>query len=127
MNIVGEGFHKNINNQIRQRQKVHGSGYDQNFRTPEQITYLNANSSWCRLVSGTDIKNVDILNNPSVKYIGLTGNELARRFVLFNGSSHYPLNSPIFRSGFNAVFGWRRQRGCRRAGAASSREPGIKE
>jgi hypothetical protein len=101
MNIVGEGFHKNINNQIRQRQKVHGSGYDQNFRTPEQITYLNANSSWCRLVSGTDIKNVDILNNPSVKYIGLTGNELARRFVLFNGSSHYPLNSPIFRSGVN--------------------------
>ena len=102
MNIVGEGFHKNINDQIRQRQKVYGSGYLNNVpRTPEQITYLNANSSWCRLVSGTDIKNVDILNNPAVKYIGLTGNELARRFVLFNGSSHYPLNSPIFRSGVN--------------------------
>jgi predicted chitinase len=101
MNIVGEGFHKNINDQVKQRQKIYGSGYDQNFRTPEQLTYLNANSSWCRLVSGTNVANINVLNNPAVKYIGLTGNELARRFVLFNGSSHYPLNSPIFRSGVN--------------------------
>ena len=43
MNIVGEGFHKNINDQVKQRQKIYGSGYDQNFRTPEQLTYLNAN------------------------------------------------------------------------------------
>ena len=49
MNILGEGFHKNIINQIDTRQKVHGSGYT-GLRTREEILYLNANSSWCKFL-----------------------------------------------------------------------------
>jgi len=91
MNVLGEGFHKNIIKQIDQRQKVYGSGYTNTPRTSEEIVYLNANTAWCKLMSSTNITaNFDFpnaLNNPTIQSLGLKGNELAKRFVLFNGTS----------------------------------------
>lgn len=86
MNIIGEGFHKNINDQVIQRQKVYGSGYTTGIRTPEEILYLNANTSWCKLVSSVNINDPSVIQNQSVTGIGnISGNELAKKFVLFNG------------------------------------------
>jgi len=100
MNVLGEGFHKNIIGQISQRQKVYGSGYTPGTsRTPEEIVYLNANTAWCKLMSSTNITNLNVLNNPTIKDLKLTGNELAKRFVLFNGTSIYNRRTTTFRGG----------------------------
>jgi hypothetical protein len=100
MNLLGEGFHKNIISQIKQRQKVYGSGYvPGSSRTPEEITYLNANTAWCKLMSSTNINNIEFLNNPTIKELGLTDNQLAKRFVLFNGTSLYDGKKTTQRSG----------------------------
>ena len=59
MNIVGEGFPKEIITQVYNRQRAYGSGYSNAIsRTPEEILYLNANSSWCKLISSTNIENI---------------------------------------------------------------------
>ena len=100
MNIFGEGFPKEIVNQIDVRQKKHGLGYN-NERTIDSHLYKNANSSWCRLVSSTDIININKLLNNNLKYLPsiLTKekNKLAKNFVLFNGLSAQ--NSPNNRTG----------------------------
>jgi hypothetical protein len=101
MNILGEGFHKNIINQIDQRQKVYGSGYTEIPRTSEEIVYLNANTAWCKLMSSTNIKDISVLNNPTITDLGLTGNELAKRFVLFNGTSLYDNKVMSLRGGIS--------------------------
>ena len=56
-NIFGEGFPDQIKNQIDYRQKRYGSGNIGN-RTADDISYLNSNTSWCKLVSGVDIDNL---------------------------------------------------------------------
>ena len=87
MNIFGEGFPDEIQKQIKYRQEVYGSGYaSATSRTNEQILYLNSNTSWCKLISGVDISSSIAINNPTIKNIGLNDNELARKFVLFNGT-----------------------------------------
>jgi len=85
-NIFGEGFPDQIKNQITNRQKRYGSGNIGN-RTANDISYLNSNTSWCKLVSGVDIDNLNILNNPTIKSLGLSKNDLAERFVLFDGTA----------------------------------------
>lgn len=89
MNIFGEGFPKEIINQVTNRQKAYGSGYSAISRTPEEISYLNANSSWCKLISSVDVKDTELLNNPTIKQLGLKDTELAKKFVLFNGTSEF--------------------------------------
>ena len=70
MNIVGEGFPEEIISQVYNRQKAYGSGYlNANLRTSEEIVYLNANSSWCKLISSTDLDDIDKINNPTIKTI----------------------------------------------------------
>ena len=86
MNLLGEGFPEGIIKQIAQRQKVYGSGYINTTRTPEEIIYLNANTAWCKLISATNIDKIEAINNPTIKKLGLTGSELAKKFVLFNGT-----------------------------------------
>lgn len=112
MNILGESFYPEITNQINIRQKIYGLGFDQNSsRSNESIQYLNGNTAWCKLVSSTRIANPNILNNTSIKQLGLTGNELAEKFILFNGvqdkngiqrSGISSFSSP---SGFNNAYG----------------------
>lgn len=88
MNIIGEGFPKEIHQQVIQRQKVYGSGYTKGtLRSPEEILYLNANTSWCKLVSSVDVIDKSILQNASLSKVpGIDGNNLAKQFVLFNGT-----------------------------------------
>lgn len=98
MNIIGEGVDSRIANQVTQRQKVYGSGFSSN-RTLEEISFLNSNTSWCKLVSSVNVSSLRSLNNESIRTLGLTGNELAKKFVLFNGTedtnSRSELNSGI--------------------------------
>lgn len=95
MNIVGDGFHPEINKQVTQRQKIYGSGYITRARSSEEILYLNANTSWCKLVSSVDISDINKILNSSLKGItdvNLNGNALARQFVLFNGTKNQDQN-----------------------------------
>jgi murein DD-endopeptidase MepM/ murein hydrolase activator NlpD len=90
-NILGEGFPKEIIDQVSQRQKVYGSGYTNgSLRTPDELKYLNTNTSWVKLVSSVDITTQDIISNKSLRSIpDISGNQLAKKFVLFNGVQEY--------------------------------------
>jgi hypothetical protein len=93
MNIIGEGFPNVINNQVKKRQEVYGSGYGPTPRSPEEIVYLNANTSWVKLVSSVNVDNQTILLNKSLSTIpGIGDNKLAEKFVLFNGVNEDPSN-----------------------------------
>jgi hypothetical protein len=92
MNIIGEGFPEEIIKQVKQRQKVYGSGYTGN-RSPEEIVYLNANTSWVKLVSSVNVDDQTIMLNKSLSTIpGIKDNKLAEKFVLFNGTNENPQN-----------------------------------
>lgn len=88
MNIIGEGFPDEINKQVVQRQKIYGSGYaDGTVRSHENLLYLNANTSWCKLVSSVNIDDVTLLQNKSITGIeNISDNGLAKQFILFNGT-----------------------------------------
>ncbi len=88
MNILGEGFPESIIKQVEQRQKIYGSGYAAGAkRTNEELVYLNANTSWVKLVSSVDIIDQKIIQDRSLSSIpGIDSSELARKFVLFNGT-----------------------------------------
>jgi hypothetical protein len=118
MNILGEGFPDEIIKQVEVRQKVYGSGYNSlNPRTSEEILYLNANTSWVKLVSSVDIDDPSIPKEPRIlappkgskgvdtsPEITLINNQLsqneqnvnvipygpslAKKFVLFNGTDN---------------------------------------
>jgi hypothetical protein len=96
MNLFGEGFPKEINEQVKTRQKIHGLGYSDS-RTPESHLYKNANSSWCKLVSSTYITKPSSLVNTNISALGYNGDDLAKDFILFNGTSKQ--NDPNNRAG----------------------------
>ena len=77
-NIVGEGFAREIREQVDTRQKIYGTIN----RTNEQLQYLNANTGWVRLASSVNI-NAQIRDFPA----DLRSNELAKKYVLFGGVS----------------------------------------
>ena len=77
-NIIGEGFPKQIIEQVKTRQEKYGS----KTRNNEIQTFLNSQTGWVRLSSSVDVK-VD------ARKLGLLGPELAKQYVLFNGSSKY--------------------------------------
>jgi len=103
MNIVGEGFPEAIIKQVKQRQKIYGSGYAQT-RTPEEIVFLNANTSWVKLVSSVDVINQKVLQDESLKNIsGISGPDLAKKFVLFNGTTDFSGNGINQREGVDTT------------------------
>jgi hypothetical protein len=87
MNILGEGFPDEIIKQVTQRQKIYGSGYAKGTeRLDKELVYLNANSSWCKLVSSVNINNTMEIQSESLRNLpGIKDNNLAKKFVLFNG------------------------------------------
>jgi hypothetical protein len=86
MNILGEGFPPEIVDQVAQRQRRYGSGYTTN-REPEEIVFLNANTSWVKLVSSVDVIDQKIIQDESLRTVeGIKDNNLAKKFVLFNGT-----------------------------------------
>ncbi len=108
--IVGEPFKDYVNNQITQRQKVHGSGFG-STRSQKDLVYLNSRNAWVKMASSVQIGgNFDdfFRNNPNeigfteefvnfdkeaeakLKRLGLNvknyqGIKLAQEGVLFNG------------------------------------------
>ena len=75
-NIVGEGFAREIREQVNKRQEIYGSIN----RSNEQLQYLNANTGWVRLASSVDV-NTQIRDFPA----NLKSNNLAKQYVLFGG------------------------------------------
>ena len=103
MNIVGEGFNKKIVEQIKQRQKTYGSINRDN----EQLSYLNARTGWCKLLSGVSVDLSTVgEQKPTIRDLQLpTGTDLAKNFILFQGTSL----DKGFRSGIspiNSVFNY---------------------
>ena len=85
-NIVGEGFPDFTIEQIKQRQKIYGSIN----RNEQQLSYLGARTGWCKLVSSVNVKT-------PLRNINLLEENLAKAFVLFNGTTNEGTN--IQRSG----------------------------
>ena len=82
-NIIGENFYKYVANQVNARQKVHGK----RNRSAEELLYLNSRTGWIKLVS-----SVKVLDSKRLTDLGIpanyTGMELAKNFILFNGTSN---------------------------------------
>jgi hypothetical protein len=72
MNIIGEGFNREILGQITQRQKIYGSAN----RSNQVLSYLNSKTGWAKLVSGA------IVEKEPRPGLGLPK---AEDYVLFNG------------------------------------------
>ena len=89
-NIIGEPLSSYVYNQIKTRQKIHGSGVD-SLRTPEQLVYLNSKNAWVKMASGIRVKperlaaEKDIINNSINSKYGW--DELAKEFILYSGIS----------------------------------------
>ena len=89
-NIIGEPLSSYVYNQIKTRQKIHGSGVD-SLRTPEQLVYLNSKNAWVKMASGIRVKperlaaEKDISNNSINSKYGW--DELAKEFILYSGIS----------------------------------------
>ena len=90
-NIVGEGFDFRIRNQVNIRQLLQGRGNTE-LRKNKLLTVLNNNTAWVKLMSSVYIDKltgVDGINNPTIKEFGRKGADIAKAFVLFNGTSKY--------------------------------------
>lgn len=89
-NIIGEPLSSYVYNQIKTRQKIHGSGVD-SLRTPEQLVYLNSKNAWVKMASGVRVKperlatEKDASNNSINSKYGW--DELAKEFILYSGIS----------------------------------------
>jgi hypothetical protein len=91
MAIIGNEIPDYVKTQITKRQETYGSGVN-TPRTPEQITYLNSNTSWIKLASGVYVENDSI------------GDSLAKQNVLFNGTSEHNGSSLTQKESFNSVY-----------------------
>lgn len=90
-NIVGEPFDEYVNKQIRDRQKIHGQGLNNN-RDKNTLSYLHSKTSWIKLTSGVTIKGENSTALLRLGTIGLSDTKLldtglAKQFILFNGTS----------------------------------------
>ena len=85
MNIVGESFPQQIIEQINVRQKKKGAL----SRDAELLTWMNSNTGWVRMVSSVNVEpsRYSFANSP-LKSNPLTGNELAKQYILFGGVSN---------------------------------------
>ena len=95
-NIIGEPIKPIIGEQVRLRQLIHGSGYNENSisRSPEVLNFLNNKNSWIKLASGVSLDNDQRLKDLAKfetsdyftenDYASLVGPELAKNYILFN-------------------------------------------
>lgn len=83
-NIIGQNFKGWVNNQIDARQKMYSATLDGNF-TPEQLVYFNQKSAFIKVVSCVDVETMP--PGISSEDSGLTGNQLAQKYVLHGGTS----------------------------------------
>jgi N-acetyl-anhydromuramyl-L-alanine amidase AmpD len=95
-NIIGEPIKPIIGEQVRLRQLIQGSGYNENSisRSPEVLNFLNNKNSWIKLASGVSLDNdqrlKDLAKFETSNYFtendiaSLVGPELAKNYILFN-------------------------------------------
>ena len=120
--IVGEPFKDYVNDQIKVRQKAHGSGFGTK-RSKEELLYFNSKNSWVRMASSIQVGvtgedyfkeneeqisfgvDFEIANDEAIKKLqdlGLNpdqyqGIRLAKEGVLFNGV--WDIDKKTFKSG----------------------------
>ena len=92
MAIIGEDLEFYVQNQIKARQTLHGSGvgHTGTLRTDKQINLLNSNTSWIKLASGVSISGSNRLSEigiPDADIPKLKGMGLAKNNILFSGIS----------------------------------------
>jgi hypothetical protein len=89
MAIIGEELELYVQDQIKARQTLHGSGvgHTGTLRTDKQINLLNSNTSWIKLASGVSISESNRLTELKIdpKFIGMG---LAKNNILFSGISN---------------------------------------
>lgn len=83
--IVGEEVERYVGNQIDARQILHGSGKS-TTRNNNQLKILNTQNSWIKLASGVKITKEKATQ---LGYPDLLGTELAKKYILFNGTSSF--------------------------------------
>jgi hypothetical protein len=105
---IGEPFDEYVNSQIRVRQEKKAAGFGDKSRTPEELSYLISQNSWVRCASPTSITDIGRLTGEnSIGFTedeakGLMGQALAKRYVLFNGTSQdNQYNNPF--GGYNTT------------------------
>ena len=113
-NIVGEPINNVILEQIDNRQKMQGAGYNSESvkRDPQVLNYLNNRNSWIKMASGVSISGSlgeqrlkDIFaQSPDQEvteqeYANLQGIGLAKNLVLFNTIQSFNDNKYTARSG----------------------------
>ena len=108
-NIIGQPLEGYVANQIEARQILHGSGvrFDFNERNPDQLNILNSNTAWIKLASGVSIDDDERLKSlgfPSSERSSLLGMGLAKKYVLYAGTSTYENGKLTQRQGFSASF-----------------------
>jgi hypothetical protein len=91
MAIVGQKLEPYVINQIKARQRLHGSGAGTandgslNLRTDQQINLLNSNTSWIKLASGISVDAQRLTDiGVSTSYSGMG---LAKNHILYAGFS----------------------------------------
>lgn len=103
--IIGEPTKQFVVDQVKTRQKVYGRGIDSSsVRSTQDIQYMNNRNVWIKMGSSVSVKNPNFripkgISDPS----SLSGQNLARQAVLFNGLSSLNIdtNNLQQRSGIN--------------------------
>jgi len=85
MSIIGEALPSEINGQIQIRQEKYGKLN----RTTEELQFFNLRSAWVKLVSSVDITDSYEPTSADLKSVinEIKGSQLAKKFVLFNGTA----------------------------------------
>jgi hypothetical protein len=85
-NIVGEGFPKEIINQINLRQQKKGAY----VRDNQNLTWMNSNTGWVKMVSSVNVtpERFTFVNSPFGGNNSKLNNKLAKEYVLFGGVSN---------------------------------------
>jgi hypothetical protein len=93
MNIVGEDFNQEIAKQVIQRQKIYGSIN----RSNEELTYLNARTGWCKLMSGVSVNPAELNTFANIRNLNIpAGKFLAQNHVLWNGVTSFNTENNTF-------------------------------
>jgi hypothetical protein len=108
-NIIGQPLDGYVAEQINARQILHGSGVrsNDNERNPDQINILNSNTAWIKLASGVSIdpngpgmQKLKDLGFTETERSNLSGMGLAKKYVLYAGTSQYNNGTLSQREGF---------------------------
>jgi len=84
MNILGEGFAEYVDKQVNIRQEKYAIGLNSDRSSKDQA-FLNSRTAFTRLMSSVEVEGTS--NYAYVNSLGLSGLNLAKKYVLFAGTS----------------------------------------